>query len=222
MNKALAIQGQERWASALGGAALVVWGAQRLSTRRAGSGAMIATTGAGLLWRASREGAASRHAGARGIIVEQAVAINRSAEDLFAFWRRLEQLPMIIPELRSVRQIDHRRSEWVASVVGGRVVRWHAEIINEMSNALIAWRTVGRSDLETQGSIHFDPRDHDRGTAVRIKLQYDPPAGAAGAAAAWLAGDSPNQVLREGLRRFKQLMETGEIATTEHQPRGAR
>jgi uncharacterized membrane protein len=183
---------------------------------------MIATTGAGLLWRASRETTASRLVGERGIIVEQSVAINRPPEDLFAFWRQLEQLPSVIPELKSVRQIDHRRSEWLAAGIGGRTIGWQAEIINEIPNALIAWRTIGGSDLESQGSIHFDARDHDRGTVVRIKLQYDPPAGVVGAAAAWLTGESPNLVLREGLRRFKQLMETGEIPTTEHQPRGAR
>jgi len=222
MNKALAIGEQERWASALGGAALVVWGAQRLTTRRATSGAVLATTGASLLWRASREGAASRLVGARGIIVEQAVAINRSPDDLFAFWRQLEQLPTVIPELKSVRQIDGRRSEWIAKGVGGRPVRWHADIINEIPNELIAWATTEDSDLDTSGSIHFDRRGHDRGTVVRIKLQYDPPGGVVGAAAAWLTGDSPNVVLREGLRRFKQLMESGELPTTEHQPRGAR
>jgi uncharacterized membrane protein len=87
---------------------------------------------------------------------------------------------------------------------------------------LLAWRTTERSPVACAGSVHFQAGPRGRGTVVRIKLQYDPPAGKVGAALAWAFGASPAQVIREGLRRFKQLMETGEIPTTEGQPRGAR
>ncbi len=213
---------EERWAAALGGAALFVWGTQRLSSARKASGAALVTTGAGLMWGASRSRSRRSVVGARGLIVEQAVAINRTPAELFGFWRSVEQLPRIFPELRSVRRVDHGRSEWTASGPGGRRLRWTADIINELRDEMIAWRTTSDSDLASAGSVHFDGQADGRGTVVRVKLQYRGPGGLAGAAVAWGAGDSPNQVVREGLRRFKQLMETGEIATTAGQPRGAR
>jgi len=219
---ALGVEHPERWASALGGAALIVWGANRLARDRRRVGALVATTGAGLIWRAGRYDTRVRLAGPRGTIVEQAVAINRPARELYGFWQRLEQLPSIIPGLKSVRQLDERRSHWVARGPGRWRTEWNAEIINDIPNELIAWRTTEDSDLVSAGSVHFDPAPPGRGTVVRIKLQYDPPAGKLGAAVAWAFGESPDQVIREGLRRFKQLMETGEIATTAGQPRGAR
>lgn len=222
MRGALAMRDQEQWALAIGGAALIVVAARQLSAQRGVSGAMLASTGAGLLWCATQDHVRPAWVGARGIIVEQAVAINRSPEALFAFWRDLERLPEIIPELQSVRTVDALRSEWVARGPGDRPVRWFAEIINELPAKLIAWRTIEGSQLASAGSVTFEPRGSERGTVVRIKLQYHPPGGAFGALAAWMAGDSPNRALREGLRRFKQVMETGEIATTRNQPRGAR
>lgn len=213
---------EQRWAAALGGAALFVWGAQRLTSDRKASGAALVTTGAGLIWGASRRQPRPRAVGARGVIVEQAVAINRTPQELFEFWRRLEQLPSVFPELKSVRDAGDGRSEWVATAPGGRTVRWTADVINEIRNEMVAWRTTADSELTSAGSVHFDGRSDGRGTVVRVKLQYGAPAGAVGAAVAWAFGDSPNQVIREGLRRLKQLMETGEMATTAGQPRGAR
>jgi uncharacterized membrane protein len=211
----------ERWATALGGAALVVWGARKLSRERHPVGALLATTGAGLIWRSSRDTRA-RLAGSRGTAVEESVAINRGPDELFEFWRNLELLPMIMPQLASVEIVGHRRSHWVAGGPAGWRTEWYADIINEIPNQLLAWRTVEGSDLVSAGSVHFEPGPVGRGTVVRVKLQYDPPGGKLGAAFAWAFGDGPAHVIREGLRRFKQLMETGEIPTTEGQPRGAR
>jgi uncharacterized membrane protein len=215
-------QHPERWATALSGAALVVWGAARLSKARHPMGAMLATTGVGLLWRSTRGDTRARLRGSRGTIVEESFAINRASAELYGFWRSLERLPSIIPELSVVRNIDHRRSHWVARGPAGRRVEWDADIINDIPNELIAWRTTEGSQLVSAGSVHFEERPYGRGTVVRVKLQYDPPAGKIGAALAWAFGNSPSQVLREGLRRFKQLMETGEMPTIEGQPRGAR
>ena len=92
----------ERWATALGGAALVVWGAKKLSQERHPVGALLATTGASLIWRSTRDTRA-RLGGARGTGVEESVAINRGADELYEFWRNLELLPMVMPELNSVR-----------------------------------------------------------------------------------------------------------------------
>jgi uncharacterized membrane protein len=211
-----------RWASALGGAALLVWGAKKLSEERHPVGALLATTGAGLIWRSGRSDTRARLAGPRGTIVEESVAINRAPDELYEFWRNLELLPVVMPQLASVEAVGHRRSHWVAHGPAKWPVEWYADIINDIPNELIAWRTVEGSDLVSAGSIHFETRAAGRGTAVKIKLQYDPPGGKLGAALAWAFGDEPGQVIREGLRRFKALMETGEIPTTEGQPRGNR
>jgi uncharacterized membrane protein len=212
----------ERWATALGGAALVVWGAQKLSRERRPVGALLATTGAGLIWRSARTDTRARLAGPRGTLVEESVSINRAPEDLYAFWRNLERLPTIVPQLASVEIVGDRRSHWVANAPARWRTEWYAETINEIPDQLIAWRTVEGSDLVSAGSVHFDPGPVGRGTVVRVRLQYDPPGGALGTALAWAFGDEPSQVLRETLRRFKQLMETGEIPTTDGQPRGQR
>jgi len=215
------IEHPERWATALGGAALVVWGAKKLSRERHPVGALLATTGASLIWRSTRDTRA-RLGGARGTGVEELVAINRGADELFEFWRNLELLPMVMPQLTSVEIVGHRRSHWIARGPAGWRTEWYADIINEIPNQLLAWRTVEGSELVSAGSVHFEHGPVGRGTVVRVKLQYDPPGGRLGAAFAWAFGDDPSHVIREGLRRFKQLMETGEIPTTEGQPRGCR
>ena len=214
---------RDRLATALGGAALVVWGARKLTAERHAMGAALATTGAGLIWRSTRsDNTRVRLSGSRGTHVEESFAINRSPQDLYEFWRTLELLPLVMPQLQSVEAVGRRRSHWVAKGPARWPIEWYADIINEIPNELIAWRTIEGSDLVCAGSIHFDAGPPGRGTMVRVKLQYDPPGGTLGAAVAWAFGGDPSTVIREGLRRFKQLMETGEIPTTEGQPRGSR
>jgi uncharacterized membrane protein len=211
----------ERWATALGGAALVVWGAKKLSREHLPVGALLATTGASLIWRSARDTRA-RLSGSHGTGVEESVAINRGPEEPYEFWRNLELLPMVMPQLASVEIVGHRRSHWIAKGPAGWRTEWYADIINDIPNQLLAWHTVEGSELVSAGSVHFEPGPVGRGTVVRVKLQYDPPGGKLGAAFAWAFGEDPSHVIREGLRRFKQLMETGEIPTTEGQPRGRR
>jgi uncharacterized membrane protein len=213
----------DRLATALGGAALVVWGARKLAAERHPVGALMATTGAGLIWRSTRsDDTRARLSGSRGTRVEESFAINRAPEDLYEFWRSLELLPLIVPQLESVEAVGARRSHWVAKGPARWKTEWYADIINDIPNERIAWRTIDGSDLVCAGSIHFEPRPPGRGTVVRVKFQYDPPGGKLGAAIAWAFGDDPAAAIREGLRRFKQLMETGEMPTIEGQPRGSR
>ena len=159
-------------------------------------------------------------AGAGGVNVEEAVTINRRPEDLYAFWREFERLPQFMRNLVSVRQLDARRSHWTAKAPAGRTVEWDAEIINEIPNELIGWRTLDGSDVVSAGSVRFKPATGGRGTEVRVHLQYDPPGGKIGSAVAWMFGQEPSQTIREDLRRFKELMEAGEVPTTAGQPRG--
>jgi uncharacterized membrane protein len=225
----------ERWASALGGAALAVYGIGR----RSFPGAMIAAGGSALMYRAATghcpvyaaAGMSTADAnydtktalgGDRGVTVEVATTINRSADELFAFWRNFENLPRFMTHLVSVHTIDNRRSHWVARAPAGRTVEWDAEIINEIPNELIGWKTLRGADVVSAGSVRFTPAGPGRGTAVDVRLQYSPPAGKIGAAIAWMLGHEPSQTIQEDLRRFKQLLEAGEAPTTKGQPRGQR
>jgi len=155
----------------------------------------------------------------QGVKVEESVTILKPREELFAFWRRLENLPRIMPHLVSVTEQGGNRSHWVACGLAGNV-EWDAEIINERPNELIAWRSLDDSEVATAGSVHFEPAPGDRGTEVKVVLSYNPPAGQLGAGIAWLAGRDPESQIREDLRTFKRLMETGTVPTTEGQPRG--
>jgi uncharacterized membrane protein len=152
----------------------------------------------------------------QGIKVDQTVTINKSREELYRFWRNLENLPRFMRHLESVR-LQGNRSHWVAKGPLGTHVEWDAETYNENPNEMIAWRSLEGADVDSTGSVHFTPAPAGRGTEVRVVLKYNPPAGKLGAAVAKLFGEEPQQQIRDDLRRFKQLMETGEIATIEGQ-----
>jgi uncharacterized membrane protein len=226
----------ERWASALGGAALTAYGIKQLKDRSP-AGAAIAAAGTALIYRGATghcpvyaatgintanglDDTRAALGGERGINVEEVVTINASPDALYGFWRRLELLPQFMDHLISVSQLDSKRSRWVAKAPAGRSVEWEAEIINDITGELISWRTVDNADVISAGSVGFKPATGGRGTEVRVRLQYDPPAGKVGATIAWLLGHDPAAAIREDLRRFKQLMETGEVPTTKGQPRG--
>jgi uncharacterized membrane protein len=158
-------------------------------------------------------------ASGQGVKLEESVTILRSPEELFSFWRRLENLPRVMRHLVSVEQQDNQRSHWIAHGLTGNV-EWDAEIINERPGELIAWRSLDGSPVETAGSVHFQRAPGNRGTEVRVVLSYNPPAGQIGAGIAWLAGRDAESQIREDLRNFKRIMETGTLPTTEGQPRG--
>jgi uncharacterized membrane protein len=224
----------ERWASAVGGALLTAYGIKQLK-ERGPSGAAVAAAGGALMYRGATghcavyaatgistatDGTRARLGGRRGVNVEEVTTIEASPAELYVFWRNLDQLPRFMKHLVSVTQLDPTRSHWVAKGPAGRKVEWDAEIINEIPGELIAWRTLPGSELVSAGSVQFKRASGGRGAEVRVRLQYDPPAGKMGAAVAWLLGHEPSQAIREDLRRFKQLMETGEVPTIDGQPRG--
>jgi uncharacterized membrane protein len=236
MNSTVNVAEVERWASALGGAALAAFGVKQLKDRSP-AGAAIAAAGSALILRgatghchlyaAAGINTANDHddtrallGGARGVNVEEVATINGSPDALFAFWRCFTLLPRFMTNIVSVTEIDDRRSRWIVKAPAGRTVQWDAEIINEIPGELIAWRTLSGADVVSAGSVRFIALRANRGTEVRVRLQYDPPAGKIGATVAWLLGHDPAAVIREDLRRFKQLMEAGEMPTTAGQPRG--
>lgn len=152
---------------------------------------------------------ASIPAGA-GTKVEESVNIQRSPEDLFAFWRQFENLPQVMSNLESVERIEPNRYRWKAKGPLGSSVTWDAEVITERANELIGWRSLQGSEVDTAGSVHFVRSPS--GTEVRVSLKYNPPGGKAGAIAAWLTGSSAQQQIRADLQNFKKRMESGQMA----------
>jgi len=153
--------------------------------------------------------------GSRGVRVLASTTIYRPAQEIYSYWREFEHLPKFMTHLEEVRELDGTRSKWTATGPLGLPVSWEAEIINDIPSELISWRSVGDADVVSAGSVRFKPAAGDHGTEVRVKLQYDPPAGRAGATVAWLLGEDPQTHIEQDLRRFKQLLETGEISTGE-------
>lgn len=148
----------------------------------------------------------------KGIHVTQCCTINVPANQLFQFWRRFENLPQFMTHLESVTSSEGGTSHWKAKAPFGQKVEWDAEIISEQPNRLIAWRSLSGADVENAGSVRF-VETKDRGTEVHVVIDYIPPAGKFGNMLAKVIGEDPSSNLREDLRRFKQLMETGEMAT---------
>ena len=149
--------------------------------------------------------------GPRGVIVEDAITIYRPVSDVYSYWRNLENLPAFMEHLEEVRVTDRFHSHWVARGPLGVNVEWDAEIINDIPPTLLSWKSVGQSDVISAGSVRFKPEGEDA-TRVQVKLQYEPPAGKLGATIAWLTGEDPQTQIAEDLRRFKQLIETGEAS----------
>lgn len=206
-----------RVVSAVSGGALLLYGIGRGLSGHPLSGLLWGGAGALLVRRGASGHCAIKQALGLGgsqpgmIQVEKAVTINRAADDLFSFFRSFENLPRIMTHLKEVQVIDPRRSHWVAKAPGGSV-EWDAEIINEEPGRLIVWRSLPGADVESEGSVRFTPLPGRRGTVVRVNLRYAPPAGKVGALIASLFGEEPGQQIEEDLRRFKQVMETGEVA----------
>ena len=217
------VSNPERWLSVVAGAALAAYGL----TRRSLSGIILAATGGAFVWRgatghcmvydalgiSTAEGAPAGNVSVRygkGIRVEKSVTVNASPERLYSFWRNFENLPRFMSHLQSVKVIDEKRSHWCTKGPAGMDAEWDAEIINEIPNELIGWRSVDGSNVNNAGSVHFNRTP--RGTEVKVVLRYDPPAGLVGAAIAKVFGEDPERQVQEDLRLIKQLVETGENA----------
>jgi uncharacterized membrane protein len=147
--------------------------------------------------------------------VRKSLIIDRTPEELYQFWRNFENLPNFMRHLESVRVTGEGRSHWVAKAPAGSSVEWDAEITEDRPNELIAWRSLEGADVDNSGSVHFVRAPGNRGTIVRVEINYNPPGGAIGAAIAKLFGEEPGQQAQESLRNLKQVMETGELVLSE-------
>jgi uncharacterized membrane protein len=158
--------------------------------------------------------------GNRGVKVVRSCTVRKPAAELYQFWRSLENLTTIIKHPVAITALSDTESHWKASAPGDTYVEWDAVIINDHPNELIAWRSKDGAEIANAGSVRFEPAPGDEGTEVTVQLEYDPPGGRLAAFVAKLTGEEPAQQVGEALRRFKALMEAGEIPTVEGQSAG--
>lgn len=142
----------------------------------------------------------------RALKIEKHIRIERSPEDLYAFWRKLSNLPSVMQHIVSVQENGRNRSHWVAKAPIGTIVEWDAEIINDVPNELIAWRSFEGSDVDNAGSVHFEPDGHG-GTVLKLVIRYTPPADVWGARVAKLFGQDPAKEVEADLLAFKERIE---------------
>lgn len=152
--------------------------------------------------------------------VRRGITVNRPTDEVYRFWRDLENLPRFMQHLESVTETGGGRSHWVANGPAGTTIEWDAEILEDRPNERITWRSVGDSGVRNEGAVRFAKAPADRGTEVHVELRYDAPGGTAGAAVARLFGEEPAQQIRDDLRRFKQVLETGEVLLSDGSPGG--
>jgi uncharacterized membrane protein len=153
---------------------------------------------------------------------ETSIATGKTPEECYRFWRNIENLPRFMDSLRSVQALDERRFHWVAKGSGPRPLEWDCEITEDRPGAALAWRTLSGAEVPNAGSVIFEPLPHGRGTIVRFSVHYSPVDGQLTAGLTKLLRQDPQSKVHEDLRRFKQLLESGEIATTHGQPTGRR
>ena len=208
----------ERWASLAAATAVMAYGFSRRNIQGVALAAVAASPFAyrSLSGKWPFENGDTRAAlsGDRGIHVRESLRLERPVSDIYSFWRQLENLPRVFTHLEQVTELGNGRSHWVARGPADLGVEWDAEIINEVENKVIGWRSLPDSDVVTAGSVNFKPVRGGRATDVSVHLQYEPPAGRAGALLARIFGREPSQSIREDLRRLKWVMEAGEIPRT--------
>ncbi|WP_433281585.1 SRPBCC family protein [Micromonospora sp. CA-244673] len=149
-----------------------------------------------------------------------AVTINRNIEDAYRFWHDFENLPRFMYHLQSVRMTGVRQSHWTAKAPAGRSVEWDAEVVEDRPNELIRWRSTGGATVPNSGCVRFMRAAGGHGTEVRVELEYSVPGGKPGALVAKVFGEDPQQQVCDDLRRFKQMIETGEIVRSDGSPQG--
>jgi uncharacterized membrane protein len=207
-----------RGISAALGSALIVYGIRN----RTPVGIGLALVGTALIGQAavgtSVTGAVADKMLDQSIRVKRSVTIRRPREEIYEFWRKFENLPKFMRHLKNVKQLGEGRSHWVAKAPANRTVEWDAELVEDVPNERIAWRSLAGADVENHGVVRFKDAPGGRGTEVHVELEYRPPAGVVGMVVAKLFTEEPNGQIHDDLIRLRAYFETGEIPTIKGQP----
>lgn len=150
-----------------------------------------------------------------GIHVKRSITVGRPREEVYSFWHDFQNLPRFMKHLESVTMTGNGRSHWKAKAPAGSSVEWDAEITADQPNELIAWHSLGNSDVRNSGMVRFAQAPGGRGTEVHVDLRYDPPGGKLGALFGKMFGEEPGGQIADDLRRFKQVMEIGEVMVSD-------
>lgn len=153
--------------------------------------------------------------GNRGIHAQGSIIVNRTPDEVYRFWRSFQNLPRFMRHLESVEEFSDGRSHWIAKGPAGSNVEWDAQTVADIPGEVITWRSLENSDVDNAGAVRFEGASGGRGTIVKVNLEYNPPGGVLGAAVAKLFGEEPGQQLDDDLRRFKQVMEVGEVVVSD-------
>lgn len=156
------------------------------------------------------------------LTLEKSITVNRPPDEVYQFWRDFENFPRFMRHLESVIPLGGNRSRWRARGPFGRSVEWDAELTIDEPGKMLAWRSLEGADVRNAGTVRFESTAAGRGTIVHVDFDYRPPGGWFGALVARLSGEEPQLQVDGDLRRFKQLLETGEIPTIDGQPAGRR
>ena len=207
----------ERVGSIAAGAGLLLYGVSRKSL----GGILVAILGGALIRRgvtghcdmyeklginSSQLNTETGVPGNKGIKVTRSITVDRAPQDVYRFWRNLENFPKFMEHVQSVRVIDDRRSHWVVKGPAGSEVEWTAQILTDRENSLISWESLPGAEVQNAGSVRFEPVNDGLSTEVKVSMQYLPPAGVIGATVAKLLGEAPDQQLEADLERFKELL----------------
>jgi uncharacterized membrane protein len=149
------------------------------------------------------------------IRIAQSIIVGRRPEEVYGFWRRFENLPQFMNHLESVQGTGNGRTHWRTRAPGGGSVEWDAEITVDEPNRRISWRSLPGSTVENSGTVWFQRATGDRGTLIRVDLEYRPPFGKIGSVAASLFRENPKQQMYDDLRVMKQILEVGEKARSD-------
>jgi uncharacterized membrane protein len=218
--------------SLLGGGALAYHGWTR---KESALGKGLTTAGAYLLLRGASGYCLfnevldidKSHPNTKGFEITSSVTILKPRNEVYQFWRQLDNLPKFMNYLKEVSIKEAGRSHWVAKLPKNltnkkalTTVEWDAEIVQEQENIRIGWRSLPGSEVENSGEVNFTDAPAGLGTVVRAKISYHPPLGVAGELAAKLLNPAFKELVKQDLRRFKRLLEAGEIPTIIGQPSG--
>lgn len=224
---------EERLAAVVGGAALFALAASDRSWRSIS----LAIAGAPLVWRGATGSWPTVPQAVRDVAdrlpeplpptLEVTLTVNRPRQEVYAFWRRLENLPRFMRHLDSVTETGpsetgKSRSHWVGKSPVGTKVEWDAEIVEDREGLIVSWQSLPGSQIDNAGSVVFADATGGRGTMVRVHLDLDPPGGRVGRAIGSMLSSITKRQVHEDLRRFKSLLEAGEVPTTDGQPAGKR
>ncbi len=181
----------------------------------------VADLAAGLTYT-RRSSLARETAADPNVYLDRTIIVNKTPRECYDYWRDLRNVARFTLRLEKVVPVDERRSRWILRIPGGALIEWESEIVEDRPGERLVWRSTQNAPFQHAGSINFHPAPGDRGTFVTVGMHYRAPGGLVGTTLARILGSDPMGEVRENLRRFKQLIETGEIPTTAGQPAGRR